>query len=209
MVVVKVLGNTVNREAVRAAYNLATVSGSEEKVEIDDFKDAWRIVEGKKERFDFKKVEEKANYGSWWGEMVTRDEFAIYLQKLANARKQSITVIVKDGQKPIIVKPIEFVPSPKKSPLHHDAKIFASTPLVRNLIAPPTQKTPDRMHHHFKTGGYTYVIRDRYIFPWKFSAEKRGACSAYSIFAHFILKLAGYSPHFWLIYWPQKKQLNK
>ena len=60
-----------------------------------------------------------------------------------------------------------------------------------------------------KNGNYGYVIRDRYIFPWQFYEEKRGACSAYSVFADFPLKLAGYSPRFFLVGWPQKSVSRK
>lgn len=180
-------GYFVYRDTLNAARKIAETSGDPQIIEPKDLKKTALTVGGQKRPLNYETIKKEADYGLG-GDAVTAEEFAAYLQRSADKSKQAVTVILSNGQR-IAIEPVVS---------------FDSSQIVKTLSSPPKKDVPRKIDDHFKNGGYSYYNDGKYLLPREFYLTKKGDCNDFSIFAHYILSMAGYSPRFLLIYWPQE-----
>jgi len=187
----------VHANTREAARTIAGISGSPDKIEKSDLKTL--TVSGGLTSLNFKKVrDEKA---------ITADDFTVWLQGQAEEHG-SIRIALPNGSV-MEIEPI--IPT-----YYKNEESFASSPIVKGLTSGKAKEVPNKINDHFKNSGYTYERdckyfspdnRCIYLPPWIFNGLKKGDCSAFAIFSHYILSKAGYkdgkSLKFLLIYFKQ------
>lgn len=193
-----ILGKVVSNGAVQASSILSANTGRNDILDPDDLDDSHIEIKGTTYDLDYSNTKRLATFGVE-GETVTREEFALHLQKLADRMQSQLIVILSNGQK-INVDPV-MAPDQEAARMHKNMQSYHKNflKLVSSLTRAPLKDVPARLDAHL-TPNYTYYDNTEYLHPEKFWLFGEGDCNDYAIFSYFILSKTGYKPRYFTLY---------
>lgn len=193
-----ILGKVVNQGAVQAAYTLSANTGRNDVLDPDDVDDSRIEVKGTLCTLDYGITQRFATFGME-GNTVTRDEFALHLQKLADRTQYPVVVILSNGQRITIAPVLTCDQKALRGSVNMETYHKHFLKLVKSLTRTPLADVPARLDAHL-TPNYTFFDNTEYLHPEKFWLLGEGDCNDYAIFSYYILSKTGYKPRYFSVH---------